>query len=44
MDGRVIHRNTALSQHLFELSEAEVIGQMPPEAEQDDRTIRELGL
>jgi hypothetical protein len=40
MDGRVIDRDAALSHHLLDISQAQVIGQVPPDAEQDHRSIK----
>jgi hypothetical protein len=40
MDGRVIDRDAALSHHLLEISQAQVIGEIPPDAEQNHRSIK----
>jgi hypothetical protein len=39
MDRRVIDSNAAYGHHLFEISQAQVVGQVPPAAQQDHRTI-----
>jgi hypothetical protein len=39
MDGRMVDGDAALSHHLFKVSEAQVIGQVPPDAQQDHRAI-----
>jgi len=34
-NGRMIDRGAALSHHLLKISEAQIVGQIPPDAEQD---------
>jgi hypothetical protein len=36
----VIDRDAALSHHLFEIPEAEIVSQIPPDAEQDYGSIK----
>jgi hypothetical protein len=36
----MINRDAALRHHLFQISEAEIVSQIPPDAEQDHRTIK----
>ena len=40
MNGRVVEGDAALGHHLFQISEAEVVSQVPPNAEQDNRLIK----
>src|SRR5688572_7961316 len=40
VNGRAVDRDAALSHHLLEVSEAEIVSQIPPDAEQDYRTIK----
>ena len=40
MNGRVVDGDAALGHHLFEIPQAQTIGQVPPNAEQDDRLIK----
>jgi hypothetical protein len=35
MYGRVIDSDAALSHHLFEISQAQAVGEIPPDAQQD---------
>ncbi len=34
VDGRVIDRDAALGHHLLKIAQAEIVGQVPPDAEQ----------
>jgi hypothetical protein len=40
VDGHVISRDAALGHHLFEVSKAELVGQVPQDAEQDHGSIK----
>jgi hypothetical protein len=40
MDGRVIDSDAALGHHLFEISQAQAVSEIPPHAQQDHRTIK----
>jgi hypothetical protein len=40
MHGRVVDRDPSLSHHLLQVPEAEIIGQIPADAEQDHRSIK----
>ena len=35
----MVDTNAALSQHLFQIAQAEIVGQVPPYAQQDHRTV-----
>lgn len=39
-DGRVVDGDAALSHHLFQISEADAVGQIPPHAQRDHRAIK----
>jgi hypothetical protein len=40
VNGRVIDLDAALSHQLFKVPQAEIVGQVPPDAEQDYRAIK----
>ena len=40
VDGRVIDRDAPLGHHLLQVPQAEIVSQIPPDAEQDHRTIK----
>ena len=40
MDRGVVDGDAALGHHLFQIPETEIVGQIPPHAEQDHRSIK----
>ncbi len=36
MDGGMVHRHASFGHHLFQIAQAQAIGQIPPHAQQDD--------
>jgi hypothetical protein len=44
MNGRVIDGDTPLRHHLLQVTETEIVGQIPPDTEQDHRSIKRPAL
>jgi hypothetical protein len=40
MDSRVIDRDAALGHHLFQIAQAQIVSEIPPDAQQDHRAIK----
>lgn len=44
MDGRVVDADALLGHHLLEISQAQIVSQVPPAAEQDHGLIKMTAL